>query len=405
MKKTKRFLSALLAVGMLLTLVSCGETEKQTETGEETKTSQTTKKDEEFLTEFLNDYDKGTYDDKKFFAYEDLSQYFELASYKGISYPDDAMISSEVTDQNVEDYIAQIFLASEVSDDEYTTLKEGVIQRYDMLTLDYKGVIDGKEVENATAKEQSLLIGSGSFIKGFEEGLIGKKVGEEIVLNLRFSPYYQSDEVKGKDITFYVTVHKIQRPKMPEYTVDVINKTYSTKLKDMDEARDWLKEMLKAQAENSAYSYLAAYLQDDILSRSTVKEYPAKELAHFVTHYKNYYMQYLEDDQTLEDFCKESLKISYAEFLEAAEDYAKQEVGVKLMLYAIAEKENISCKKEQMSALIKGLYQSENAGYYGSMESMVKDYMNIYGADYFENQVLANAVMEVVTASAVKEGA
>lgn len=405
MKMMKRILSILLVLGMLFCIVACGEKGEKTETGEEIKTGETSQKDEEFLAQFLKDYYDGTYDDKKNFAYEDLSRYFEVASYKGITYPDDDMISDVVTDQNVEDYIAQIFLASEVSDDEYTTLTEGVIARYDMLTLDYRGVIDGKEVENATAKNQSLLIGSSSFIKGFEDGLIGKKVGEEIVLNLRFSPYYQSDEVKGKDITFYVTVHQILRPKMPEYTVDVINKTYSTKFQNMDQARAWLKEMLEDQAKNSAYSYLATFLQDDILSRSTVKEYPQKEMDHFITHYKNYYMQYVEDDQTLEDFCRDSLGISYDKFLKDAEDYAKQEVGVKLMLYAIAEKENISCKKEQLSALIKGLYASDNDGYYGSLESMVKDYINIYGADYFENQVLANAVMEVVTASAVKEGA
>ena len=148
----KRVLCIFLALFLLFGAVSCGEKEKKTETAEETKTGESEKKDEEFLNQFLSDYKAGKYDDKKYFNYEDLSLYFDLASYKGISYPEDPMISEEITDQNVEDYIAQIFLASEVSDDDYTTLTEGVIQRYDMLTLDYKGVIDGKEAKNATAE-------------------------------------------------------------------------------------------------------------------------------------------------------------------------------------------------------------------------------------------------------------
>lgn len=406
--KSKRILSLFLAFLMTFCSVACAKEEKEKETAQEEVTSESvpgtfTEKDEKFLKEFADDYFDGKYDDKRYFAYDDLSKYFSLASYEGIHYPDDALLAETVTDQEVEDYITQIFLASVVSDDQYETLTEGVIQRYDMLTLDYKGVVDGKEVENATAKDQSLLIGSNSFIKGFEDGLLGKKVGEEIVLNLKFSPYYQAQEVKGKDVTFYVTVHQIQRPRLPEFTVDVINQAFSTSLKDMEEARVWIKEMLNTQAKNNAFSYLATFLQDDILSRSTVKEYPQKELDHFISHYKSYYEQYLEEGQTIETFCQESLGMSYDEFLKAAEDYAKQEVGVKLMLYAIAEKEGITCEKEQIVSLIRGLYTSENDGFYGSLESMVKDYINIYGADYFENQVIATAVMEVVSDTAVKE--
>lgn len=408
--KLKRILCLCLALVMLFSIACAKEESKATETAEKEQSSQgeagkLSQADEKFLKQFADDYFDGEYDDKRFFAYDDLSQYFSLASYEGIHYPDDALLTESVTDQEVEDYITQIFLASVVSDDQYTELTEGVIQRYDMLTLDYKGIIDGKEVEKATATGQTLLIGSNSFIKGFEEALIGKKVGEEIVLNLKFSPYYQADEVKGKDVTFHVTVHKIQRPTLPEFTVDVINEAFSTSLKDMDKARAWIKEMLNSQAENNAFSYLATFLQDDILSRSRVKMYPQKELDHFISHYKGYYEQYLEEGQTLETFCQESLGLTYDEFIKDAQEYAKQEVGVKLMLYAIADKEEISCTKEQLISLIRGLYVSENDGYYGSLESMVTDYVNIYGADYFENQVIATAVMEVVSSTAVKEAA
>lgn len=413
MKQAKRIFLIALAFTMVLSAPSCGKEEnetqetktEETQTVTELSTEEAAKADEEFLDQFLADYRNGKYEDKKYFLYEDFSAYVELAPYTNLTYPDDPLLDETVTDEEVEAFVTQIFLTSEVSDDEYTELTEGVVQKYDVVTLDYRGVIDGEEEENATAQDQSLLIGSGTYISGFEEGLIGKNIGEEVVLNLAFSPYYNAEDVAGKPVVFYVTVKKVERPAIPEFTVDVINKVYETEFASMDEARAWIKEALTLQAESEAYSCLASYLQKHVVKASTVKEYPEREMEHYRNHYIAYYSQYLSDGQTLEAFCAESLGITYEEFLLNAEEYAKEEIKIKLVIGSIARNENITCSDEQLRSCITGLYASDDSGVYGSLKSMVVDYTDIYGADYFENQVISAAVMEFVNASAVKEAA
>ncbi len=404
----KKTAALLLAFVMLFSLVSCAKEEKEQNTQEETAETTTqalTEKDEAFLKAYASDYREGKYNEKKKFQYEDLSVYFEIAPYKGISYPDDPVLSSEITDEYVEDYLTQIFLAAEVSDDEYTLVTDGEIQKFDMITLDYKGLIDGKEQEGATAENQSLLIGSGTFIPGFEEGLIGKKIGEEVVLNLKFSPYYAEKEVAGKDVVFYVKVKELQRPAIPEFDVKVINENYSTEFKTVDEARKWLKSALKGEKENNAYAYLSSYLQDALLEKCTVKSYPEKEMEIYRNHYTEYYGQYKEEGTSWETFCQEQLGITYDEFKIQTEEYAKESVASNLLIRSIAKEEKISYTDEQLIALIRGIYEEQGEGYYNSVEEMVTDYMEIYGADYFEHQLITAHVLEIIYENAVKEEA
>ncbi|MBR5296168.1 MAG: FKBP-type peptidyl-prolyl cis-trans isomerase, partial [Clostridia bacterium] len=360
--------------------------------------------DEEYLKAYIADYRKGKTVGEKRFQYEDLLAYIDLAPYKGMLYPDDDVLHTEISDEELESYLTQIFLAAEVSDDQYTTLTEGVVQKYDMITLDYRGVIDGKEVENATAKDQSLLVGSGKFISGFEEGLLEKKIGEEVVLNLKFSPYYSDKDVAGKDITFYVTAKQIQRPTIPEFNVEVINKNYQTSFKTMEEAREYFRGYMKENAERNAYSALCSYLQAALVQNSTVKSYPEKELEIYKKHYSDYYAQYKEEGVEWEDFCQEQMGISYDEFKALSEEYAKDSVATNLVIRSIAKQENITFTDEQMSALILGIYEDE-AEYYLSLEDMISDYATIYGADYFEYQLLSAQVLDLLQENAVKEAA
>ncbi len=402
----KKVLSILLVFVMLFSLYSCGEEKKEKNTEEETKETSAqgfTKEDEAFLKAYASDYRQGKYDGNKKFQYEDLSVYFELAPYKGVTYPDDPVLDAEVTDEYLEDYLTQIFLAAEVSDDEYTLFTEGEIQKFDMVTLNYRGLIDGKEVEDATAENQSLLIGSGSFITGFEEGLIGKKIGEEVVLNLKFSPYYAEKEVAGKDVVFYVTVKELQRPAIPEFDVKVINENYKTDFKTVDEARKWLKSALEEEKENNAYAYLSTYFQDTLMEKSTVKSLPEKEMELYRKHYAEYYSQYKEEEISWEDFCAEQLGITYDEFKKETEEYAKESVEANLLIRSIAKEEKITYTDEQMISLIRGIYKEQGEGYYSSVEEMVTDYMEIYGADYFEHQLITAQVLELIHEHAVKE--
>ncbi len=406
MKKGKAILSLALAFVMLLSLFSCAkeekskeESKKETVTAEESKD----KKDEEALKSFIADYRGGKYDEKKLFQYEDLSTYLSLGAYKGLTYPDDDMIRAEVTDKDVDAYLTQVVLAAKVSDDQYAEITEGVIQEFDMLTIDYRGMIDGVENENATAEGEELLVGSGTYIPGFETGLIGKKVGDTVRLDLRFSPYYRDGEVAGKPVTFYVTVKKMMRPAIPEISVELINEIYGTSFKTMEELREDLREDLEENKKSYAYSYLTSYLQNRMMEGSTVLSYPEKEMNTYTAHFLNYHAQYMKEGQTVEEYCRDDLNISYEEFQKEMESYAQTEVKSCLALLSVAKLEGITCSDEQLAAYIEGLYANQGS-YFADLSSFLTYYTDTYGVDYFELQVIRALVFDVLHANAVKEG-
>jgi len=377
---------------LLGSLVSCADEENPTQTLDAVD-------DEEALEQFVSRYREGYYGEA-FYSYDDLSVYFTLAPYEGVHHPDDPMISGVVSDQEVEDYIHQVYLSYVVKDDQYETLTEGTVNLYDVVTLSYRGIIDGEEKEDATAEDQTLLIGSHTFISGFEEGLVGAKIGEEIRLDLKFSPYYGTKEYAGKDVSFFVTVKQVRRPTFPEISAETFNQIYSTSFENMEQIRWALKENMNQNQSNLAYSNLTTYLERVLIENSTINSYPERETAHYRDHYIAYYEQFLTEGTSWESFCQEELGIRYEDFIVQAEQYAKDSVAVDLLLRSVAGEENISCSDEQMKSLIRGLYENQTDAY-ANMETFLSEYIRIYGAGYFENTVIRASALEHVAQNAI----
>lgn len=97
---------------------------------------------------------------------------------------------------------------------------EGTVEEGDTANIDYEGKLHGEAFEGGTAKEYGSEIGSGTFIPGFEDGLVGVKIGDTVDLPLTFPENY-TEELAGKDVVFTVTVNSVKR--MPELTDDLVN--------------------------------------------------------------------------------------------------------------------------------------------------------------------------------------
>ncbi len=408
MKTIKGIVALALAFGMLLSL-SCGKSQstETTATAEETYEEKDeqglTASDRAFLDRYLADYEKGKFIGEKLFDYERFDEFVKDFEYKGLKYPADPMIEIEVTDEDVDSYLTLFLLASSVSDDQYENITDGTVQKYDVVVVDFRGLVDGKESDGTTATDQSLVIGSDTYIDGFESGLVGKKVGEEVRLDLKFSPYYQSAEVAGKDVVFYVTIKEIQRPAIPELTVDVLNEYYQTEFKTVEEAKEWFKQALASNEKSQVYSTLSAYLQNKILDSMEVVQYPEKELGHYSDHFMKYHEE-MKGDQDWGTYCAETLGSSYEELQEEAELYATEQIKSLLMAHCIALKEELTCTTDQIRAFIEGFYITQNSdGYYSDLQSMVEECSELYGADYFESQVIGAMVSEKIIEYAVKE--
>ncbi len=133
----------------------------------------------------------------------------EIKGYKGIEIKD---VSSKVTKKDVEEAIDEMRK-------KHSTLevkKDGKVELKDVAVIDFEGSIDGVPFEGGKADNHPLEIGSGSFIPGFEEQLIGAKVGEEVIVKVKFPEEYHAEEMKGKDAEFKCNVKEIKTHQMPK---------------------------------------------------------------------------------------------------------------------------------------------------------------------------------------------
>ena len=140
----------------------------------------------------------------------EVEEYVTLPDYRNLDIQSPEKI--EITDADVRSYINSRI--NEVSEMRELT---GTVENGDVVNIDYAGTIDGTAFEGGTAQAQLLEIGSGSFIEGFEEGLVGANVGDRKELSLKFPDGYRNPEVAGKDCVFSVKINHILKEMTDEY--------------------------------------------------------------------------------------------------------------------------------------------------------------------------------------------
>ena len=398
----KRIIALLLVFCLLISLISCSSSEEEQTAEGEMSTAEKNAADEAALAKFIKEYREGLYAEEELFRYENLSDYYTLGEYKGLTYPDDKLIQTEVSEEEIQRYMTYLLISNTVPDSDYTAVGEGEpLQEFDVVTVDTIGVdaVDGKEYENA--KDASFMIGSRSQAEDYEVGFIGQKVGSTFQMTITFSPYFSNPTIAGETLNFTVTVKSAMRPKIPEATTQVYSSIAGTAFKTMDEVHDAIRDYLETKKAEQSYQSVAEYLQGKLLDLGQVKSYPEKELEIYRRRYIDDYTQGAESGITLEEFCKTQLGITYEEFNGYAVEYAQISTAASLMILLTAEKENITCTDEQMEAVIRQLY-SNMSEYFSNMESFLSYHRQMYGADYFEDWVISAAVSERLLEYAVK---
>jgi trigger factor len=148
----------------------------------------------------------------------------------------------EVTDESVEEDMK----AKQEQNARMITIDDRGIEDGDIVTMDYAGSVDDVPFEGGTAENQKLTIGSGQFIPGFEEQMVGKVVGSESDIQVTFPEEYQAEELAGKEAVFHVTVHEIQAKELP-----VLDDEFVKDISEFD-SLDELKADVRANLEKSA---------------------------------------------------------------------------------------------------------------------------------------------------------
>ena len=163
----------------------------------------------------------------------------ELGQYKGIEIN---KVEYNVTDQDIDNQLEMI----REQNARWVSVEDRPAKEGDLLTIDYKGYVDGEAFEGGTAEKQTLEIGSQRFIPGFEEQLVGMKVGDEKEIQVTFPEEYHAEDLKGKEATFEIKVHEIKEKELPE-----LDDEFVKDISEFDTLEEYKANLRKTMEENA----------------------------------------------------------------------------------------------------------------------------------------------------------
>ena len=288
-----------------------------------------------------------------------LDEYIKVSEYKGLQVE---KVKVNVTDKDIDEEIDNRL--SEAATTENVT--EGTVAKGDVITINYVGKINGEEFDGGSAENYVLTIGSGQLIDGFEDGLIGKKVGgDPAVLKLKFPDDYKTSTgevspVAGKDVEFTVTVVSKQETIVPTLNMDFVKESGS-EAKDINAYKQEVKEDLiktkTEEAENQQKQYLWQVVVTNSVSVTDAdgnEKYPEEEVDRvyndYITQYKDYAEQY---NMEYGEFIEQQTGMTEEEFDTQVKEYARSVVKQEEVLYYIVEKEKIDISGEEYDEYIE----------------------------------------------------
>ena len=282
----------------------------------------------------------------------------KLGEYKGLKIEKAAV---EVSDEDVEKQLKnfQDRQGKMVEAPEGAAVEDG-----DFTTLDFEGFVDGEAFEGGKGQDYPLQIGSGSFIPGFEEQLIGAKVGEEKEVNVKFPAEYHSAELAGKDAMFKCTVRSIKHKELPEID-DELAKKVST-FQTLDELKADIRKNLLENAEQKAENDQRSAVID-LAAENTTVDIPAVMIDNRVTTMiQEMSMRLEQQGMKLEQY----LQYAGTDIAKIREDYretAEKNVKTDLMLEEVAKAEDIKVEAKDLDAEVAGM-----AAAYGATPQQVQ---------------------------------
>ena len=182
----------------------------------------------------------------------------EINDYKGIEVE---QMSTEVTEDMIDHEIEHV----RERNSRMVTVEDRAAEDGDTVVIDFEGFCDGEAFEGGKAENYNLELGSGNFIPGFEEQIVGHSTDEEFTIDVKFPEDYQAENLKGKDAQFKIKLHEIKKKELPEVDDDFV-KDVSEK-DTVAEYRDELKEQIAHRLEHEAEHDLEHKLTDAVIDK------------------------------------------------------------------------------------------------------------------------------------------
>lgn len=263
----------------------------------------------------------------------------DLADYSALTYKN---TYAAPTEADIDDRIRQDLKGTNYI---HTVDVKDALRKGDVTKLDFDGYIDGKIYDNACAKNHELELGSNKFIPGFEDGLVGKKVGESVTLHLTFPEDYSEESLQGKDVRFEVKILSATRTEYDELTDAIVKEVTKDKQKTVTAYKDSIYKELDETSKNDAKSNAKNELWTTIANQTTLKKYPQNVYDHFVSRlekqFSSYYASYGVSD--LEGFMK-------ANGLELKQ-YVEGQIIYEYAIYTIAAEQGLSVEEADYTSM------------------------------------------------------
>ena len=266
----------------------------------------------------------------------------ELGEYAGLT------VTKEAKNVNEADVDAEVKRMQDRNGRLLT--REGAAENGDTVDIDFEGFVDGKAFEGGKAEHYSLVLGSGSFIPGFEDQVVGHSAGEEFDVNVKFPEEYGAAELAGKDATFKIKLHEVKYKELPalddDFAKDVSE--YDT----LDELKDSIRNNIKTNLDKQAEQKVENDLMDQVISNMKADIPDAMVDSRIDELVQDFEYRISQQGLKLADYLK-YMGMNIEQFRAQFKEQADKQVKMRLAMEAIVAKEGITASDEEFEEEVK----------------------------------------------------
>lgn len=273
-----------------------------------------------------------------------------LGEYKGLEAKKDDVV---ITDDDVEEELKRV--ADRNS--KLITIEDRPVQDGDTVNIDFEGSVDGVPFDGGTAKGYTLVVGSGTFIPGFEDQLIGAALGSEVDVNVTFPEDYHSEDLKGKAALFKVKINEIKKKELPE-----INDEFASDVSEFETLEEYKADIRKKLTER-AQAEADRNFEEEIIKKAVDNaqcDIPEVMVNRRLDGMLNQFdMQLRYQGMNLENYMK-MMGMEESKLREDFRENAYQDVKTQLVMEKIAEVENVEVTPEEYEEELKQIADRYN---------------------------------------------
>ncbi len=310
----------------------------------------------------------------------------KIEGYKGIEVPKTEIV---VTDEDIDAEIESVRKrnARQVSVDR-------AAENGDTAVIDFEGFVDDVPFDGGKGENYSLKLGSGSFIPGFEEQVVGHKAGEEFDVNVTFPENYQAKELQGADAVFKIVLHDVKAEELPEVDDDFASDV--SEYETLDEYKESLKKTIAERKEKTAKTAKEDKAVDILIEKAEM-EIPDAMIESQAKQMVNDFANQLQSQGLSISQYLQFTGMTAESMLDTMKPQAQKRIESRLVLEAVADAEGMTASDEEVDAEIKTMADS-----YGMEVENIKNFLQDADLENMREDIKVRKALDLVVAEAVE---